>query len=213
MFTGIVRALASVTAVTPNASGARIAIDLGSLAGGVAHGDSVAVNGACLTAAELRGAVCEFDAVAETLSRTTLGSVRPGDQVNIEPSLRVGDQLGGHFVLGHVDGTGEVTALPSAGEGAELRVAVDADLTALMVPKGSVAVDGISLTLVEAGRAHFTCAVIPTTMHDTTLGRCRPGDKVNIETDILGKMVAKLLAGGSARTDITLDKLREAGFA
>jgi riboflavin synthase len=212
MFTGIIKTLAPVTAITPHASGARIAIDLGPLAAGVGHGDSVAVNGACLTAASISGTVCEFDAVAETLSKTTLSSLHPGDEVNIEPSLRVGDQLGGHFVLGHVDGVGKITALSPAGEGAELRISVDADVAALMVPKGSVAVDGISLTLVDVGKTDFTCAVIPTTMHDTTLSRRKPGDSVNVETDVLGKMVARLLSSWS-RPDITLDKLRNAGFA
>ena len=176
------------------------------------HGDSVAVNGACLTATSISGSICEFDAVAETLSKTTLNSLRPGDEVNIEPSLRVGDQLGGHFVLGHVDGIGKISALSPAGEGAELRISVDADVAELMVTKGSVAVDGISLTLVDVGKTHFTCAVIPTTMQGTTLSRRKPGDAVNVETDVLGKMVARLLSSGS-RPDITLDKLRDAGFA
>lgn len=213
MFTGIIKALAPVTAITPNASGSRIAIDLGALAAGLGHGDSVAVNGACLTAADIRGTVCEFDAVAETLSRTTLGSLSPGDEVNIEPSLRVGDQLGGHFVLGHVDGVGKIAALSPAGEGAELRVSVGTDVAAQMVSKGSVAVDGISLTLVDVGKTHFTCAVIPTTMQDTTLSRRKPGDEVNVETDILGKMVARHLGGAASQSNITLDKLRDAGFA
>ena len=211
MFTGIVRALAPVTAVTPHASGARIGVDLASLAAGVAHGDSVAVNGACLTAVELRGAVCGFDAVAETLSRTTLGSLRPGDQVNIEPSLRVGDQLGGHFVLGHVDGIGEITALPSAGEGAGLRVAVDADLAALMVPKGSVAVDGISLTIAELREDRFSVAVIPHTMEATTLKDKAVGSRVNIEADMIGKHVARLM-GKTQLGDLTPDFLARHGF-
>ena len=212
MFTGIIKAIAPVATISPNASGSCIAIDLGALAASVGHGDSVAVNGACLTAAGIRGTICEFDAVAETLSRTTLSSLRPGDKVNIEPSLRVGDQLGGHFVLGHVDGDGKIDALSPAGEGAGLRISVGSDIAAQMVSKGSVAVDGISLTLVDVGKTHFTCAVIPTTMRDTTLGRRKPGDDVNIETDILGKMVARLL-GGTSQSDITLDKLRNAGFA
>lgn len=213
MFTGIIKMLAPVEAVRRATGGARIVIDLEDLAAGAGRGDSVSVNGACLTVAEKRGSVCEFDAVAETLSRTTLGSLRPGDRVNIEPSLRVGDQLGGHFVLGHVDGIGEIAALTRAGEGAEMQVSADAALAALMVPKGSVAVDGISLTLVGVGKAHFTCAVIPTTLQETTLGSRRPGDKVNVEADLLGKMVAKLLASGGAPAGVTLDKLREAGFA
>ncbi|MFH1732027.1 MAG: riboflavin synthase [Planctomycetota bacterium] len=213
MFTGIIRMLAPVEAVRPAAGGARIVIDLEDAAAGVGRGDSVSVNGACLTVAEKRGSICEFDAVAETLSRTTLGSLRPGDRVNIEPSLRVGDQLGGHFVLGHIDGVGEIAALTPAGDGADMRISADAALTALTVPKGSVAVDGISLTLVDVGKTHFTCAIIPTTLQETTLGSRKPGDKVNVETDLLGKMVAKLLASGGAPSGVTLDKLRKAGFA
>ncbi len=213
MFTGIIQRVAPVRGVTSRPNGARLAVDLGDLAANVAHGGSVCVNGACLTVSETRGSVCEFDAVAETLSRTTLGSLRQGDDVNVEPSLRVGDQLGGHFVLGHVDGVGQIVATSQAGEGTEMRVTVDAALAAQMVSKGSVAVDGVSLTLVEVGDTEFTCALIPTTLEDTTLGRRRTGDAVNIETDILGKMVAKLLGGSAGTSGLTLDKLRNAGFA
>jgi riboflavin synthase len=212
MFTGLVRSRASVVKITPRAGGARIAVDLGPLAEGAAPGDSISINGACLTVAAKNGTVCEFDAVAETLSRTTLGRLRPGDPVNVEPSLRVGDALGGHFVLGHVDGTGTLAALTPGGEGALLRISVDSALTAAMVPKGSVAVDGVSLTLVEVGADYFTCAIIPATLRETTLSAKRPGDAVNVETDILGKMVAKYLGKMSGSSGLTLDKLREAGF-
>ena len=214
MFTGLVKQVGSVTRVSVTPGGARMAVDLGGLAAGAEPGDSVCVSGACLTVAAKSGTTDEFDVVAETLSRTTLGELRPGDRVNLEPSLRVGDPLGGHFVLGHVDGVGSVTARVPLGEGARLSVAADPDLTSQMVPKGSVAVDGVSLTLAEVGAGSFTVALIPTTLRDTTLGLRKPGDRVNIETDVLGKFVARYLTAGRSRpADITLETLRNAGFA
>ncbi len=211
MFTGIIRGIAAVVSVRAHQAGARIGIDMGALAGQAARGDSICVSGACLTLSGKTGTVCEFDVVAETLSRTTLGRLRPGDRVNIEPSLRVGDLLGGHFVLGHVDGTG-VVAAPPAGTPAVLRVSVSPDLTAEMVGKGSVAVDGVSLTVVDVVRDGFTCALVPTTLQDTTLGLRRPGDAVNIETDILGKLVARQIGTTRPSSALTMDKLRDAGF-
>jgi riboflavin synthase len=212
MFTGLVQRLAPVVRITPAPGGARFAIDLGPLAGEVRHGDSVAVNGVCLTVAATAGAVCEFDAVRETLGRSTLGALRPGSRVNVERSLRVGDPLGGHFVLGHVDGTGTIAAITPAGEGAELAVEGDPAVTGQLVEKGSVALDGISLTVVAVSDRRFTCAIIPTTLADTTLGSASPGDAVNIETDILGKFVRRYL-GATTGSGLTLDKLRDAGFA
>ena len=213
MFTGIIRKLAPVTRITRRGPGARIAVDLGELAAAAEHGDSICINGICLTVAEKAGTVCEFDAVAETLSRSTLGELRPGDNVNVEPSLRVGDQLGGHFVLGHVDGIGVITGITPVGEGVVMKVSEDAALAAQMVPKGSVAVDGVSLTVVDVAADYFTCALIPTTLKDTTLAANKLATKVNIETDILGKLVARRLGRASGPSDLTLEKLKEAGFA
>ena len=213
MFTGIIKGLAPAVTVASRVGGARIAIDLGPLAGDTAYGDSLCISGACLTVADRHGTVCEFDVLDETLARTTLGNLRPGDKVNIEPSLRVGDPLGGHFVLGHVDAVGEIAALTPAGDTAVMKVAVPASLVPEMVPKGSVAVDGISLTLVDVGDSFFTCALIPTTLKETTLGFKKSGDRVNVETDILGKHVARVLGKAGRSSAITLDKLREAGFA
>jgi len=213
MFTGIVKRFAPVVTVRRSPAGARIGIDLGDLSGGVGHGDSVCVNGACLTAAGTQGTVCEFDVVAETLSHTTLGGLRPGVRVNIEPSLRVGDPLGGHFVLGHVDGIGAVSARTGDGAAAMMTVTVAPELTVQMVAKGSVAVDGISLTLVEVGADRFTCALIPTTLSETSLGTASVGQPVNVETDVIGKHVARLLGAFGSASDLTLEKLREAGFA
>jgi riboflavin synthase len=212
MFTGLVQHLAPVVHVAPTPTGARLALELGPLAEAAEYGDSISINGACLTVASKVGSVCGFDAVRETLARTTLGLLRPGSAANIEPSLRVGDKLGGHFVLGHVDGTGTLASIKPTGDGAEVAINAERSLTQQMVPKGSVAIDGVSLTLVDVGDRRFTCAIIPTTLCETTLGSKSPGDAVNIETDILGKFVQRYL-GTPADSGLTFEKLREAGFA
>ncbi len=212
MFTGIIRTLTPLVGLSRIGGDARIAIDLGPLAETVAYSDSVSVSGVCLTVAAKSGSVCQFDIVGETLSRTTLGSLRPGDLVNIEPALRVGEPLGGHFVLGHIDGLGTIAAATPAGTGSVLKVSAEPALIAYMAPKGSVAVDGVSLTIADTASGWFTCALIPTTLRETTLAVKKPGDKVNIETDILAKLVAKLLGKGDASPGITLDTLRAAGF-
>jgi len=160
-------------------------------------GESLSVNGVCLTVA--RPDV--FRVVTETLRRTNLGDLRRGDQVNLERALRPMDRIGGHFVQGHVDGTGIVRK-----NGALLRVEVPHELSSGMVSKGSIAVDGVSLTLVEVGREHFSCALIPHTRKHTTLGGRRAGDRVNIELDVLGKYVYR-------QSRITPEFLRRAGFA
>ena len=216
MFTGIVKAVAPVVSVTRTATGMRLAIDVGDLARHAARGDSLSINGSCLTVAEQAGTVCEFDAVAETLSRTTLGDLRPGRRVNIEPSLSVGDAFGGHFVLGHVDGVGTVRDPIRSGDGAVLRVSAEPALTQQMVPKGSVAVDGVSLTLAAVSERTFRVALIPTTLKETTLGGLVKGDTVNVETDIIGKYVLKHLEamrGSAEASRVTIEKLRQAGFA
>lgn len=216
MFTGLIQFVLPVLRVTSAAGGARIVVDFGPHAERIGRGDSIAFNGVCLTVAQKAGTVCEFDAVAETLSRTTLGRLRPGERLNVELALRVGDALGGHFVMGHVDGVGTVAELDRGAVAPVLRVKVDAGVAGQLAAKGSVAVDGVSLTVVDAGADFFTCAVIPTTLKDTTLGTRRPGDAVNVETDVLGKYVVRHLAGGAKKTDgkggLTMDKLGEAGF-
>jgi riboflavin synthase len=213
MFTGIVQRLAPVVSVRPTPSGARIAIDLADLAAHANHGDSICINGVCLTLTEKDGTVGQFDAVTETLDHSTLARLKPGDKVNVEPSLRVGDQLGGHFVLGHVDGVGRIAGIVPSGNSATLTMTVDRALTDEMVHKGSVAVDGISLTLASVGGGQFSCAIIPTTLQDTTLSLKRAGGEVNIETDILGKMVAKYIGRSGSESGLSLDKLKDAGFA
>ncbi len=213
MFTGIIRTLGRVTQVARTAEGARLGVELATLGDEAAYRESICVNGACLTVAERAGAECLFDVVDETLSRTTLGALQVGDRVNIEPALRVGDPLGGHFVLGHVDGIGTIENMRQSGGSSELIVRVPPTILEEVVPKGSVAVDGISLTVAATADQSFACAIVPTTLDETTLGSRRPGDKVNVETDILGKHVLRALRGSAEAGSITLDKLRRAGFA
>ena len=197
MFTGIVEGTAKVRSVSKSKKRADtvMRVQLGTkLARGIKVGDSVCINGACLTVAKLSRGDAEFEMVAETIRRTNLGLVKPGDKVNIERSIRVGDRLEGHFVLGHVDGTGtieEIVKLPSE---TKLWIKLDnKDLAKSVVPKGSIAVDGISLTLVDVEGDRVSISLIPHTLGMTTLGTKSKGDEVNIETDILGKYVSNNL--------------------
>jgi riboflavin synthase len=221
MFTGIIQHVGRVVAASPRGDGRRLTIDVGPLAKGLELGASLAVNGVCLTARAVRGDRAEFDAVAETVSRTTLGGLRPGDRVNLERSLRLGDGLDGHLVQGHVDGLAEVQTVrkTAAGGGWVIRFAAPTDLTDQMVPKGSGAIDGVSLTLVDVEAGEFSVALIPETLERTTLADLAPGRRVNIETDVLGKYVRKYVLAMKepepAANDgkgITIERLRETGF-
>lgn len=207
MFTGLVEGLGVVSDIRSEGAAVRLAIDVpDEFSAPVKQliGASVAINGCCLTVVDVIGTQWAFEAGAETLSRTNLGRLKPGDHVNLERSLPVDGRLGGHFVQGHVDGTGEVAAIERDGEWTTMWFHIPAQLAAQMVPKGSVAVDGASLTVVEVedestGRAsgtqdsRFSVALIPHTLAETTLGEREVGDAVNIETDILGKYVARLI--------------------
>lgn len=190
-------------------------IDLGPLADDLVRGESVAVNGVCLTAADCSGPTGEFDVMSETLDCTTLGGLRPGARVNLERAMVLGDRLDGHLVQGHVDATATVRRV-DRGQSRVLEFQASDELTALMAPKGSVAVDGVSLTLVAVSRDRFSVALIPTTLSETTLDKLSAGDTVNIEADVIGKYVAgflrRLIGRGSDGGGVTLEKLREAGF-
>jgi riboflavin synthase len=189
MFTGIVRELGRVEAF----DGSRLVVAAPETAATAAVGDSVAVAGVCLTVVANEDGRLSFDAVPETLSRTALGSLQPGSAVNVEPSLRVGDPLGGHVVQGHVDAVGRVRSVTPEGDGR--RVWVDAPETVVRycIEKGSIAVDGASLTIAAFDDEGFEVALIPHTLAVTTLGSLEPGDEVNLEADVLGKVVERLL--------------------
>ncbi len=225
MFTGIVQAVGEVINIeaqprySPDGVAAhRLDVDLTRLADNLAAGASIAVNGVCLTLAGREGSVGSFDVVAETWQRTTLNELRPGARVNLERSLRVGDPLDGHFVQGHVEGIGTVDRLLRQQGQWELWVRVDAGLMPAIIPKGSIAIDGTSLTVVEVGENRFSVVLVPTTLQCTVLGQRRPGDHVNIETDVLARLVVYRLGqtdqrgGAEGQSTLTWDRLRQAGF-
>jgi riboflavin synthase len=194
MFTGLVQGLGEVRAVTPDGPGVRLAVREAGIAARCAVGASIAVNGCCLTAVAIDGAEMAFEAGAETLARTNLGRLRPGDRVNLESSLRVGDELGGHLVTGHIDAVGAVAERIDDGNWRTMWFRAPRQVTAQLASKGSVAVDGVSLTLVDVEDERFSVALIPHTLDMTTLGCRRIGDEVNLETDVLAKYVERQLA-------------------
>ena len=194
MFTGIVRELGRVVSVEGGAGGVRIEIDAPETATLTAVGDSVSIDGCCLTAVAVGGARLRFEAVPETLARTALSALAPGAEVNLEPALRSGEPLGGHYVQGHVDGVGIVTSVEPEGGGARLAVEAPEELRRYLVEKGSVALQGVSLTVAALTEAGFEVALIPHTLEATTLGRLAPGDRVNLEADVLAKYVERLVA-------------------
>jgi riboflavin synthase len=195
VFTGLVEGLGRIERSVAEASGRRLTIDWPDRPAGepLEPGESVAINGCCLTVVAVLGARFEVQAGPETLARTNLGGRRPGDRVNLERALQVGDRLGGHFVQGHIDTTAGLRERRPDGEWEFLAFTIDPCWTPLLVPKGSIAVDGVSLTVVDVAPEGFSVMLIPHTLAVTTLGLIRPGDRVNIETDILAKHVRQLL--------------------
>jgi riboflavin synthase len=198
MFTGLVEGCGTVSALKPMPEGLRLRIEPESACAGVgeaAVGDSISISGCCLTVVSRLGGGLEFEVGLETLSKTHLGRLRVGDRVNLERSLRADARLGGHFVQGHVDGTARVCEVVRDGEWVVMWFRPAAAQMRLLVPKGSVAVDGVSLTVVDVEADRFSVALIPHTLSVTTLGDRRAGDEVNLENDILGKYVDHLLRG------------------
>jgi riboflavin synthase len=195
VFTGLVESLAEVVAIVPEGPGVRLVLRDLLVSTGLKLGDSVAVNGCCLTVIEIAGQEFTFQAGSETLSRTNLGELKPGDGVNLERSLQLGDRLGGHLVTGHIDGVGTVDAREEDGDWAKFWFRAPSELTRQMASKGSVAVDGVSLTLVDVEQDRFSVALIPHTLAVTTLGQRSVGNRVNIETDLLAKYVERQLRG------------------
>ncbi len=193
MFTGLVQSLAEVRSIVSEGPGVRLTIAEPTITKEVALGDSIAVNGCCLTVVVKDDSTMQFDAGAETLQRTTLGELVEGDRVNLETSLRLGDSLGGHLVSGHIDGVGSVDQRLDDAEWSTIWFRVPGELTRQMATKGSVAVDGVSLTLVDVEDERFSVALIPHTLAVTTLGKREVGDRVNLETDLLAKYVQRQL--------------------
>ena len=193
MFTGIVHEMGRIDEIAATPAGARLRLTAGATAADCRIGDSVSIDGCCLTAVEVGDDRISFEAVAETLRRTTLGGLVPGDAVNIEPAMRVGDRLGGHWVQGHIDGVGEVTGVAPDGDGVLVTFAAPHDVLRYTIEKGSVCVSGVSLTVTAIDDESFTVALIPHTRAATTLGRVEPGMRVNLEADLLGKYVEKLV--------------------
>jgi riboflavin synthase len=201
MFTGIVTHIGRIRAVTERAGGRDLAVDAELAAADLPLGASVAHSGVCLTVVAREANGWQVHASAETLARTTLGAWRQGDHINLERSLRLGDELGGHLVFGHVDGVGRIAAIAAEGDSRRLEIELPVGLGPLVAVKGSIAVDGISLTVNEVAADRFAATIIPHTWRHTTLAERRVGDPVNLEADMLARYVARQLAcarGGTA---------------
>jgi riboflavin synthase len=214
MFTGIVEAVGKVVALDSGRDSVRLTAAAGRVAEDVAIGDSVAINGVCLTVVEIAAPQLTFEAVYETLRRTTLGSLRVGDPVNLERALKADGRFGGHIVQGHIDGTGRIASIRPVGDSWFVYIEASRELLRYVVTKGSICVDGISLTVMDADDKAFSLSIIPHTWDNTTLKDRRAGDSVNLETDIVGKYVEKLMGGwapGGGR-GVTMDLLARSGY-
>ncbi len=221
MFTGLVEELGSVRRVELLRDGGKLAVKAGVVLEGTRIGDSIAVNGACLTVVELQRDGFTVDFMAETLQRTTIGSFAPGTQVNLERSLAIGGRAGGHLVLGHVDAVSTLLAVRPAGVATVLRFSLPVEIAACVAAKGSIAIDGISLTVIKVDEEGFEVGIIPHTLKETTLGVARVGTRVNLEADVLARYVLRALQvqqeGGSAGSvgdpgGLTEEFLKEQGF-
>jgi len=211
MFTGLVEELGVIKSVIPRGKGAKIAVSAGKIVDSISIGDSININGACQTVVELGSGFFSVDSVEETVKKTTLGNLKPGNYVNLELALKANSRLGGHFVLGHVDTTGEIIEINKLTLSYFLRVKYPVEFSNYLIPVGSIAIDGISLTLAEVDKYSFAVAVIPHTWEMTNLKFKKIGDKVNLEFDMLGKYVAKML-GKDKGSAITEEWLKQAGF-
>ncbi len=197
MFTGIILETGEVVSLGRRTAGAVLSIATKGLWKDAVIGDSISVNGACLTVAASRGNVLSFDLSEETLQATNLGQLKPGERVNLEPSLRADGKLGGHFVTGHVDEVGRIRSKTALGDTYTIVIEAPEKVTGLLVKKGSIAVDGVSLTVVEVWKDAFSVVIIPHTAALTTIGFKGPGSTVNLEADIIGKYVAKFVNKGT----------------
>jgi len=218
MFTGLIEEIGTVIQAKATGDSRRIGIRANIATEGVRLGDSIAVSGVCLTVTELRGPAFYADVSPETVKRSVLGRLMPGDRVNLERALKVGDRLGGHLVTGHIDTVGTLLQLKPEGPFTTYRFSIPETYSNYIVIKGSIAIDGISLTVADCDESGFTVAVIPHTARNTTLQFKKAGDQVNLEFDLLGKYVAKMLSAQSpvrstpAKKELTLEDLIKAGY-
>jgi riboflavin synthase len=215
MFTGIIQAKGVIRSIRPGSNATRLVLEAPDLPRPIAYGASICVSGVCLTVARSDQITVEFDVVPETLTRSKLGRLKSGDRVNLEPSLRVGDPMDGHIVQGHVDGLAVVRDIRTGEQGVVANLEVDRELMKYVAPKGSIALDGVSLTVAEVMEDGFTVAWIPTTLELTTLSELRRGDQVNIETDMVARTIVAYLQrqGSSGKgTQLSVDMLRRNGW-
>lgn len=213
MFTGIIENKGLIKAIKTVGSGLVLTVSTALDLSNDKVGDSIAVNGICLTATEIKGSDFTADVSAETVSRTNLGELSAGASINIERALKVGDRFGGHIVTGHIDGVAQLLKMETRGESIYMEVGAEPKLIKYIVEKGSIAIDGISLTVNSVGKDYFSLNIIPLTLKKTTLGLKKMGHKLNIETDIIGKYVEKLVANKNDSTNIDMNLLRDCGFA
>jgi len=214
MFTGLIESVCEVkNCRLGQGDSVQLKIDLGSLAKDARIGSSIAINGVCLTVAGLQGRVATFDVSRETLAKSTLGKLKPASAVNAELAIKASDRFGGHFVLGHIDGTAKIKAVKNRGKFQDMEFTASAELLSQMIVKGSVAVDGISLTIAEINQSGFSIAVIPQTLEQTMLSKAKIGDTVNIETDIIVKVIKKQIENILPdEPELTIERLKELGF-
>ena len=222
MFTGLIEAVCRVKSVHSTSGGMRLSIDLGKLAPASSKrgqadeskiGDSIAINGVCLTVVEMQGNLAAFDISGETLGKSTLGKLKPASQVNTELAMKATGRFGGHIVHGHIDGTATIKAIDKRGRFVDIKFAASPELLDQMVVKGSVAVDGISLTIAELNETSFSAAIIPATLEKTTFGKTKIGDVVNIETDIIAKIIKKQVDKILPSAEkLSVERLKELGF-
>ena len=197
MFSGIIESLGTVVALQPEPPGCRLVVREPKIAAETKVADSICVNGCCLTVIDRQGDTFAFQAGPETLIRTNLGELKPGSHVNLERALAVGDRLGGHFVSGHIDGAGSLLERRDFGDWSSFRFGISREIAREMASKGSIAIDGVSLTIVDSEPESFSVALIPFTLSVSTLGLLKAGDRVNLETDILAKYVQRLIESRS----------------
>lgn len=211
MFTGLIEEKGTVAGIKPGGKSIRLTVKAPGIAPDVIEGESIAISGVCLTVVSVSPPIIEFDAVRETIDRTTLGRLKLGDSVNLERALKLGDRLDGHMVQGHVDGIGVIREIRSSGDDTVIRISAEPDVMTYIVRKGSITVDGISLTIADTASDWFSIAIIPHTLKNTTLNEKNAGSTVNLETDIIGRYVYKYM-GKSSDDDKLMKKLADGGF-